>query len=190
VNRFSILVVCTGNIARSPMGQRLLQAHLASASAFVVSSAGTWGLEGSPMERHAAQALAEVGVDEGGFVARELTAPLVRESDLILAATREHRAAVLTHDPSALRRVFTIRELARLVDVTAVATVAGETPAEHAARVVRAAAGARGSVRATPLEDDVADPYRASLAVYRERRDEILGATTVIAAALLGPGPA
>lgn len=187
VDDFSILVVCTGNIARSAMGERLLAAAVAGEPSLRVSSAGTWGLAGWAMERHAATALAELGVDEGEFRARELTAAMVRDADLVLGATREHRSAVLGHEPSALRRAFTLKEMARLADiVSAVEIVDDEPPADRARRVVAAAAQARGSVRVQPHEDDVVDPYGASLAVYRHRRDEIAEATAAIAAALLG----
>lgn len=183
-DHFSILVVCTGNIARSPMGERLLATALAHEASFRVTSAGTWGLVGRPMERAAALVLAEVGVDEGGFVARELSAAMVRDADLVLGATRQHRSVVLGHEPAALRRSFTLKEMARLVEV--VPAESGESPADRAGRVVEAAAKARGAVRVSPRDDDIADPYGASLHVYRQRRDEIARATSAIAAALLG----
>ena len=43
----SILVVCTGNICRSPMGERLLRQQLPGKQ---VSSAGIFGLEGHPAD--------------------------------------------------------------------------------------------------------------------------------------------
>lgn len=186
---FSILVVCTGNIARSPMGERLLAVALAAEPSFRVSSAGTWGLAGHRMERSAALALAELGVDEGGFAARELTAAMVRDAHLVLAATAEHRSAVLSHEPSALRRSFTLKEMARLCAVAGVEPVEGESPARRAVRVVASAASARGTVRVDPRDNDVVDPYGATLDVYRRRRDEIADATRAIASALLArPG--
>ena len=50
---FSVLVVCTGNICRSPMGERLLAAGLRErfgdeAEQVSVTSAGTWGRDGVP----------------------------------------------------------------------------------------------------------------------------------------------
>jgi protein-tyrosine phosphatase len=176
---FEVLVVCTGNIARSPMAQRLLEQGLGEGSAIRVRSAGTWGHEGSPMEAHARAALAEVGVHDGGFRARELTAPMVSEARLVLSATREHRAAVVGLDPAALRRVFTLREFARLLPVADTAHLAG--PAD----LVAAVAAVRGRVRAAPGEDDVADPLGASLSGYRRCRDVIASAVDVIGPALL-----
>lgn len=176
---FAVLVVCTGNIARSPMAQRLLQHRLADCPDIAVSSAGTWGHEGSPMERHAAAALAELGVAEDGFLARELTPDLVVGADLVLTATREHRVAVLGHAGDALARTFTLREFARLVSL-----VSRDGHQRSPAELVRAAAQARGQVRVPPREDDVADPYGAPLRTYRRCRDDIATAVDVIAAAL------
>ena len=186
---FEVLVVCTGNIARSPMAQRMLEHRLAGNPGVRVSSAGTWGLTGSPMEPNAAEALAEVGIDDGGFRARELTPGLVRSSDLVLTATREHRVAVLTHDPTALRRTFTLREFARLVDsldaVPGRPGHIGRTPAE----LVAAAADARGRVRVTPTEDDIADPHSRPLAAFRRARDLIASAVDLVGPALGSGNP-
>jgi protein-tyrosine phosphatase len=187
-DRVDVLVVCTGNIARSPMAQRLLQHRLGPESGITVGSAGTWGREGSPMEADAITALAEVGVGPDGFRARELTADMVRGSSLVLGATREHRAAAVGLDPGAVRRTFTLREFARLLPLATVPAAAG-VPA-----LVAAVADLRGAARVPPAQDDVADPFSAPITTYRRCRDEIMASVDVVAAALLraagaGAGP-
>ncbi|MDX6313919.1 MAG: low molecular weight protein-tyrosine phosphatase, partial [Streptomyces sp.] len=59
---FRILHVCTGNVCRSPMAERLTRHELTrrlgdGAAGILVESAGTWGHEGAPMEAHAAAVL-------------------------------------------------------------------------------------------------------------------------------------
>ena len=62
----SILVVCTGNICRSPIAEGLLRDALAArfgAEAPSVSSAGMWGVEGSSATPEAVAAAVESGAD-------------------------------------------------------------------------------------------------------------------------------
>lgn len=187
MSRFRILVVCTGNVARSPMAQRLLETYLSHEVDLEVSSAGTWGLEGEPMARHAVAVLREWGIDENGFVARALTPAMVGSADLVLTATREHRAAVLADTPAALRRTFTIREMAALVSSAQLALDRTTAADERARALVAAAAAARGTVRRAGVEDDIADPYRRGLEQYRSCRDDIAMAVRVVADVLAPP---
>lgn len=82
----SILVVCTGNICRSPIGERMLQQQL---PALQVSSAGICALVGQPADAQARRAAAMHGVTLEDHIARQLTAPMMRQSDLILAMESE-----------------------------------------------------------------------------------------------------
>jgi protein-tyrosine phosphatase len=151
---FRVLFVCIGNVCRSPLGERLLRAALPE-ERFVVESAGINGLEGSAMSPEAAGELVALGGDASGFVARRLTEQMVRDADLVLAATTEIRSRVLGETPSALRRTFTVREFAALLDE--VDPALDGNPGELRGLVARAAA-ARSRVR---LEDpDIPDPYR------------------------------
>jgi protein-tyrosine phosphatase len=177
---YDVLMVCTGNIARSPMAELLLRHRLGDAAQVRVRSAGTWGHEGSLMERNAAAALAEIGIDDGGFRARELTAAMVADATLVLTATREHRVAVVSLDPAAVPRTFTLREFALLLRHL------GPVPGPPTS-LVAAAAGARGAVRVRPADIDVADPFGSPMGTYRRCRDVIAGAVDVIAPALQPP---
>ena len=163
---FRILHVCTGNICRSPMAERLTRAGLeqrlgADAARFVVESAGTWGHSGAPMEPYALSTLASYGVDGRDFRARELVAEHVAGADLVLTATREHRAAAVVLHPRAAARTFTLREFARLAGAVDPGQLTAADPVERARELVRAAAGKRGLVPPqTPKDDDLADPYQ------------------------------
>ncbi|EOZ1454117.1 protein tyrosine phosphatase [Enterobacter bugandensis] len=83
----SILVVCTGNICRSPIGERLLRQQLPDAQ---VSSAGIIGLEGRPADATAKAVALRHGVSLEGHVARKVTRFLLQKSDLILVMEPEH----------------------------------------------------------------------------------------------------
>jgi len=161
---FRVLHVCTGNICRSPMAERLMRSGLesrlgADAARFELRSAGTWGHSGSPMEQHALTTLGLFGVDGSDFRARELVAEHVATADLVLTATREHRASAVVLQPRAASRTFTLREFARLT--SAVDALEATDPVERACEMVRAAAGKRGLVPpASPKDDDLADPYQ------------------------------
>jgi len=182
---FSILYVCTGNICRSPLAERLLTMRLDAAlgqrsSVFGVTSAGTHGWDGSEMDPAAASQLIRLGGDPAGFTGRQLTPAFMQSADLVLTATRAHRQLVLSELPQALRRTFTMTEFAHLVESS------GDrpTPADSPAELVAWAASRRGS--ATLDDYDVADPYGASPRVHHEVADRISAYVDQTVAALAG----
>jgi len=159
---FSILYVCTGNICRSPLAERLLRARLDAAlgqraKAFSITSAGTHGWDGAAMDRLAAAELARLGGDPAAFRSKLLTPQHIESSDLVLTATRAHRSFVLSDVPQALRRTFTMCEFADLVDGF---SCDNETARGSTEALVAWAASRRGSARLDAY--DIADPYGAS----------------------------
>ncbi|BEP11812.1 low molecular weight phosphatase family protein [Acidothermaceae bacterium B102] len=165
---FGLLFVCTGNICRSPMAERLAATALAQrlgdeSRRVVVSSAGTWGHEGSPMEPFALDTLTRLGVEptaSAAFRARELTEEMVEAADLVLVASREHRAAVVTLVPRSAARTFTLREFQRLA-AGVEPTVLPADAVDRGRALVVAAAARRGLVPLGPDGDDLSDPYGA-----------------------------
>jgi protein-tyrosine phosphatase len=182
---FRVLMVCTGNLHRSPLAERLLTARLGSSrEMFQVSSAGTAARAGTPMDPVAAALLAGLGGDPCGATARRLTAELVENADLVLGAATEHRDAAVRLSPAwALRRTFTLREFARLLRAEDADGVA--EPADRAAELVRGA-GARRGAEGRGEDDDLADPYGAPERVARSCAGRIAESVQRIAVALLG----
>ncbi|MEE2567924.1 low molecular weight phosphatase family protein [Pseudarthrobacter sp. J64] len=183
---FRILTVCTGNICRSPVAERLLQKGLDDLhpGKFIVSSAGTSALVGQPMQPHSAEIVRARGGSADGFAARQLSAPMVREADLVLALTAGHRTQILQLAPVALRRTFTIREFARMLDHLA-QTPNPEESMEDILAAWRSLPSAAGSVRhltlaSTPLDDDVVDPYRQDASVYEQMAHQLLPALNAV----------
>ncbi|ARQ68438.1 protein-tyrosine-phosphatase [Streptomyces marincola] len=196
---FRILHVSTGNVCRSPITERLTRQALAerlgsSAAGLVVESAGTWGHEGAPMEAHAAQLLHEYGADPGDFMGRELLDEHVIDADLVLTATRDHRAQVISMGHSAGLRTFTLKEFTRLVRAIDTATLpvaaSPEELVERARALARAAAALRGWLLAPNVEaDEVQDPYGAPLPYFRSIGEEIRAALDPVVTALTGVPP-
>jgi protein-tyrosine phosphatase len=88
----SVLLLCHGNICRSPLAEVLLEAAIAAdpslAGRVNVSSAGTSNEhEGEGMHEHSAALLSQRGL-RTTHRARQLTRALADEQDLILAADR------------------------------------------------------------------------------------------------------
>lgn len=86
---YRIVVVCLGNICRSPIGQVVLSDKLARAGLddrVEVDSAGTGGWHiGEPMDRRAATVLAAAGYDGSDHRAARFEARWHDEYDLVLA---------------------------------------------------------------------------------------------------------
>lgn len=87
----SILVVCVGNICRSPTGEALLKERLPTIN---LASAGIRALVGHSADAHAVLAADKNGVSLREHVAQQLTAELCREYDLILVMEKKHIDAV------------------------------------------------------------------------------------------------
>ncbi|ACQ78380.1 protein tyrosine phosphatase [Beutenbergia cavernae DSM 12333] len=95
---FRVLVVCTGNICRSPMAEVVLGERFADAGLdgrVVVDSAGiSDGERGNPIDRRARAVLAEHGYPVPSREARQVTPSDVAEPDLLLAMTDAHARAL------------------------------------------------------------------------------------------------
>jgi protein-tyrosine phosphatase len=89
---FTILVVCTGNICRSPMAEGLLRGALPRnlRERVEVRSAGTYAMHGNAATPEAVTAAAHFGVDIASHRARLLNKEMILSADLILAMEHHH----------------------------------------------------------------------------------------------------
>lgn len=163
-----MLAVCTANVCRSPLMELLLRERL-DPTRFEVASAGVMGWRDAPVDSMVRLELARLGLDGSTFRSRPLRADHVRAADVVLTATKEHRASVLEIDPGALRKTFTLLEFAGLVE------------GHHAAGLPELVADAARRRSTGPARADVPDPFRRSPAVHRSTADLIDEATASIA---------
>lgn len=94
----SVLVVCVGNICRSPVGERLLAR---ARPGLRVESAGINALVGHAADATTAEVAAAHGLSLDGHVARQLTSDLASQFDLILTLEKGHRRVVGQIAPAA-----------------------------------------------------------------------------------------
>jgi protein-tyrosine phosphatase len=160
----SILVICSGNICRSPIAEGLLRRAIErrdDVSMPAIGSAGTIAMEGAPATREAVAAARDLGVDITRHAARRLTDPMISGTDLLICMAAEHREEIEARVPDARDRTFTLKELTRLLE-------RDPTPADPTGRVARAAQ-ARDSGALTEsdrFDQDVVDPLGMPLETY------------------------
>lgn len=100
-----IIVVCTGNICRSPMGEALLRERLRDRKGVTVASAGIGALIGHPAAPMARELMNERQIDIGPHRAQQATLPLLSSMDLILTMDRTHSDWIMQQYPALRGRV-------------------------------------------------------------------------------------
>ncbi|MDN3496512.1 hypothetical protein QL996_11270 [Planococcus sp. APC 4015] len=183
-----VLMVCTGNICRSPLAALLLRERLGD-ELVGVASAGTRTGQGFAMTRKAARSALALGVDAAavaGHRSTPLTTTMLDEQDLVLTMTRAHRRAVVSLAPRAVSSTFTLREFARLaaaIDHDSRAQVDEADPRGRLRALLLRAQSSRGSLPfpSAPDLDDIADPYRRSAEAYARAAEQIEPAVDVVA---------
>ncbi len=184
---FRILSVCTGNVCRSPIAELFLARELARFPDVRVASAGVGALAGQGVPEPAQRLAQSHRIDASMHVARQIDESTIRESDLVLAMAREHRRTIVQMVPAATRRIFTLRELARITDVAepslAQAVGDAETVEDALRSAVRLAATLRGTLPPPADQDefDIVDPYRRSDDVYEASFDALMPAAERVA---------
>jgi protein-tyrosine phosphatase len=96
--RNTVIVLCTGNICRSPMGERLLQNALAAEAAplseIKVVSAGVAAWHGDSASSNAVVALAKTGIEMKQHASQPLSDSLLEKAFLVLGMTPSHLHAL------------------------------------------------------------------------------------------------
>ena len=103
----NILVICIGNICRSPMGEALLKQAMPNTT---VRSAGLHAMIGHSADPFAVQLMEEQGLDITSHRAQQISTQLVRDADLILTMDREQKKAVESRYPESRGKVYRLGE--------------------------------------------------------------------------------
>ncbi|UHQ18582.1 low molecular weight phosphotyrosine protein phosphatase [Lysobacter sp. KIS68-7] len=101
-----ILIICVGNICRSPMAEILLRKHLGGGNEVVVESAGLAALVGNPVDPLAQRVLEDNGLSGEGHAARQVTPEMIGRADLVLAMQKRHVDAIHAISPQARGKTF------------------------------------------------------------------------------------
>jgi protein-tyrosine phosphatase len=160
--------MCRSAVAERPTTwARESLAHSPEADTVQIESAGLSAVADRPMDPHTAAALVALGGDPAGFQAREFTAELAADADLVLTLTRDQRRTVLEANPRGLRPTFTLTEAADLMqraDLTGLSLLPLTARAcELGRRLDAARAG-----RPTADSHDIADPIGQHAEVHQE----------------------
>ena len=109
-----ILIICTGNICRSPMAQGLL-AHALSAQpeplrSLKVISAGVAARAGDPISENSVVALRKVGIDISQLQSQGVTQDLLNKSLVVFGMTDSHLAIIRSRARPVPERLHLFRE--------------------------------------------------------------------------------
>ncbi len=166
---FQILLVCTGNICRSPVAERLMAYRIGPSTEIEVTSAGTHALVDHEMDAPSALALRGLGVEPDGHRGRQLTTWLIEDADLVLTATVEHRDTVVELLPASADYCYTMREFAQIGALVAEAQAhRPRRTADELRERVGHIAMQRGHLEVSATTGlNIGDPFGAGLAAAR-----------------------
>lgn len=109
-----IIIVCTANICRSPMGEGLLRHALAAEAeplrSIPVVSAGVAARKGERVSENSLIALKKVGIDIAKHTSQPLTQEMLDEAMLVLCMTETHRAMIQLQADPAPKNLHLFRE--------------------------------------------------------------------------------
>jgi protein-tyrosine phosphatase len=109
-----VLIVCTGNICRSPAAEYLLRRRVDDAALDVwVESAGTRATKG-PGDPKMIKALARKDLDASDHRSRQVDQDMVERSDLVLATDQANMSVLAVNFEIERERLFILRELVRV----------------------------------------------------------------------------
>jgi protein-tyrosine phosphatase len=102
----SVLMVCVGNVCRSPLAEHLLRSKLSPGSGVTVASAGLRPPMGSPVHPIVEEKLQSRGLTAAGHRARQVNPELLLQHDVVLVMEPAHIELLHSIEPLARGRIF------------------------------------------------------------------------------------
>jgi protein-tyrosine phosphatase len=100
-----ILVLCVGNICRSPTAEYILKRHIKDQE-ITVSSAGLDALQGKPADESAQKIALMHGVDMSPHIAQQVNSKIIYENDVILVMQQGHLEDLYARYPEVRGKAF------------------------------------------------------------------------------------
>jgi len=179
-DRFELVLICTGNRARSPVAEGFLR-HLLADLPVRVRSLGTLELGGAPALPEALEAASRAGLDLSGHRSQSLRGQELREADLVLGFELSHVSAAVIDGGAPRERVFSLPELVELLEQ---ASPSLDTHPLARARQAIADADARRVVGTPPAE--LTDPLGRSPKFHRDTVEQVRDLSERLAIGLFG----
>jgi protein-tyrosine phosphatase len=181
-DEFEVVLLCTGNRARSPIAEGFLRGLLADLPVRV-RSLGTLELGAAPALPEAIEAAAVLGLDISDHRARALAGEDLSRADLVVGFEQRHVAAAVVDGKARRDRVFSLPELVELLEASAPARFGD--PVERARQAI-ADAHARRSGQAATGAAELADPLGQDRSFYRNTVERVRDLSTRLAVGLFG----
>lgn len=171
-----VIMVCTGNICRSPYGERILAMYFPPQEV-TVTSGGLGAVVGADIEQQVKNLMPERTL-RTRHQASMLEPHHIESADVIFTMTKEQRADTVKMVPRSVRKVYTLREAARMIMSNPHLSTPA-SPREAFKAMPDTLTPLRGTQQARQT-DDVADPYRKSDDAFEIMKQEMDPALAVL----------
>jgi protein-tyrosine phosphatase len=167
---FEILFVCTGNRCRSPIAEEQLR-RLAIGLPVTVGSVGLLDLGAAPALPEVLEVGRSIGLDLSGHRSRHLMGIDLSGTDLVVGLERSHVAAAVVEAGVPYEKVFTFKEIVRLLrDIEA---PSNPDPEERARMAVKLAHERRNDGPSFVPGEDIEDPFGGTRSAYVDMATQV-----------------
>jgi len=174
-----LLVVCTGNICRTPMAVYFLTTAATEAGLDVVVTSSGFLTVDQPASPMVQEVMGERGADLSTHRSRLTTPEMLAQADLVITMERRHARDLVLMEPGSSRRIHTFGGAVALLEA-----LPEDHP--HPAEKLEWIGDARSAADLLGIGDDeVADPYGRSRKVNRQTADRLQDLSSRLIGALL-----